>query len=102
MCTCPCLSRNFESLCRARCRSHLASSRARERSRAASHSSSGTHTSVMFLVARGRARNSASLRSVFLPLSAGGLSILGEAPATQSTPGALSSRARCQPVGPDS
>ena len=98
----PCLSRNFDSICLERATSSRASSSARVRSLAASHSSSGTHTSTMLPTASILARNSASLRSFFLRLSAAGLIILDTAPTTQSTPMASSFFCRSKPVTPDS
>ena len=99
---CPCLSRNFDSRCLQRFKSSLASSSARTRSRAASHSSSGTHTSTTLPTDSMRARNSASLRSFFLRLSALGLIILDTAPTTQSIPIEDSLFCRSNPVTPDS
>ena len=100
--TSPWRSRNLESLCFWRLRSSRASSRARARSRAASHSSSGTHTSTMLPTESILARNSASLRSFFLRLSAAGFIILDTAPMTQSTPREESFFCRSNPVTPDS
>ena len=92
----------MESRCFARERSSLASSSALVRSRAASHSSSGTHTSTTLPTDSMRARNSASLRSFFLRLSALGLIIFETAPTTQSTPRPVSLFCRSKPVTPDS
>ena len=92
----------MESLCFWRFRSSRASSRARTRSRAASHPSSGTHTSTTLPTESILARNSASLRSFFLRLSAAGFIILETAPMTQSTPSAASFFCRSKPVTPDS
>ena len=100
--TSPCLSRNLERRCFERERSSLASSSALVRSRAASHSSSGTHTSTTLPTDSMRARNSASLRSFFLRLSALGLIIFETAPTTQSTPRPESLFCRSKPVTPDS
>ena len=100
--TYPCLSKNFDSSCLERNSSSRASSSARDRSRAASQSSSGTHTGDTLPAASILARNSASLRSVFLLRSAGGLIIFDTAPTMQSMPSSSSLFARSNPVTPDS
>lgn len=65
-------------------------------------SSSGTHTSTTLPTESILARNSASLRSFSLRLSAAGFIILETAPMTQSTPRAVSFFCRSNPVTPDS
>jgi hypothetical protein len=65
-------------------------------------SSVGTNTSTTLWAASIRARNAASRLSLLRLLSAAGLSTLETAATTHSTPNSLSSRARCQPAGPDS